>query len=232
MNNLRALDRSRVEGLLIRSITLIDYKRLSNEELLKSAWEKIQYVNIYDSYRYGLCRTAFELLLNAIEENRLSTLGLPRTKQEVLNYLETKKPNIRPNNQVNLELSSQLGQVEEINSLVYPNQPFNFQSLRAEIKRLKIQDLTSQIPLKKQELEQLINTAKERITRAESYILNQLLQKHSRILQANDNSDAEGLNELKEILNEKLIQEELQTLLNKQNEIFTLEKHLENLRTE
>ncbi|CAG8760927.1 12794_t:CDS:1, partial [Dentiscutata erythropus] len=204
---------------------------LSNEDLLRSAWEKIQQINILDSYRYGLCKTAFELLLDAIEENRLSTLGLP-TKREILNYLETKRSNIRPNYQVDFGFSSHQLQVVEIHSLIYPDQPFNFQTLRAEIKRLKIQDLSSQIPLKKQELEQLINTAKEQLTRAESYILKQLLQKHSRILQANDNSDAEGLNELIEILNETLIQEELQTLLNKQHEIFTLEKHLENLQTE
>ncbi|CAG8774377.1 20117_t:CDS:1, partial [Racocetra persica] len=200
-------------------------------------------------HRYNMCRTAFELLLDAIEENRLITLGLPRTKQEVLDYLETRKQNIEPDYQISLALSHQLGLVEEelmiarrvnnqqdklnqINSLVYPNQPFDFQTFRAEIKRLKVQDLTSQILLKNQELEQLINTAKEQLTRAEKYILEQLIQKHSKIFQSNDNSDNEGLNELREILSETLIQEELQTLLNKQIEIFTLEKHLNDLQTE
>ncbi|CAG8497256.1 15274_t:CDS:1, partial [Racocetra fulgida] len=106
----------------------------------------------------------------AIEENRLITLGLPRTKQEVLDYLETRKPNIVPAYQESSELMIVNNQFNQINSLVYPNQPFNFQALRAEIKRLKVQDLTRQIPLKKQELEQLINTAKEQLARAERYI--------------------------------------------------------------
>ncbi|KAF0450876.1 hypothetical protein F8M41_002089 [Gigaspora margarita] len=250
MNNETNLNRSRVEGLLIRSISLIRHRNLSNEQLLQQAWEEIQRKNlgIYPWHKYRLCRTAFELLLDAIEENRLVTLGLPRTRQEVLDYLETRKPTIKP-------LSSQLEEVQnilqvanakldEINNLVYPNQSFNFDTLYAEVKRLKVQDLTSQISLKKQELEQLINTAKERLTRAEIFIFEEIFRKHSRILQTNNNSNVERLNnnnsnvdsnverlnELKEILSETLNQEELQTLLNKQTEIFNLEKHLNNLQ--
>ncbi|CAG8741722.1 15533_t:CDS:1, partial [Racocetra fulgida] len=208
-------------------------------QLLQRAWEKI--LPRYNLRHYSLCRTAFELLLDAVEESRLITLKLPRTKQEVLNYLETKK-------QQNIE--RELDQFEDIlrmsnerlrlindefnhiNNILYPNQPFSFQILRVEIRRLKVQDLIIHIPLKKQELELLINTAKERLNRAEIYILEKLLQKHSRILQTNDNSNAERLNELKEILSATLIQEDLQTLLNKQIEIFYLEKHLEILQTE
>ncbi|RIB24063.1 hypothetical protein C2G38_2070989, partial [Gigaspora rosea] len=272
MNNETNFNRGRVEGLLIRSLSLFRYQKLSNEQLLQLAWEEIQRRNfdIYCLDRYKLCRTAFELLLDAIEENRLVTLGLPRTKQEVLDYLETRKQTIEldPDDGIILALSSQLGHVEyklqlandqlkffndrfeRIKTLVYPNQYSSFETLRAEVKRLKVQDLTSQIPLKKQELEQLINTAKERLARAERYILEELFRKHSRILQTNNNSNVERLNnnnsnvetlndddsnverlnELKEILSETLTQEELQTLLNKQTEIFNLEKHLNNLQ--
>src|SRR6185436_15054781 len=115
-------------------------------------------------------------------------------------------------------------QNEQLNNLISPNQPYNFQALQTEIKRLKIQDLTIQIPPKKQELEQLTNTAQEKLTRAERYPLEKLLKKHSKSLQTNDNSDPEKLNELKEILSEKLTPEELQTLLNKQKEVFNLEQ--------
>ena len=121
-------------------------------------------------------------------------------------------------------------QNEQLNNLISPNQPYNFQALQTEIKRLKIQDLTIQIPPKKQELEQLTNTAQEKLTRAERYPLEKLLKKHSKSLQTNDNSDPEKLNELKEILSEKLTPEELQTLLNKQKEVFNLEQHLNNLQ--
>ncbi|RIB24903.1 hypothetical protein C2G38_2068866 [Gigaspora rosea] len=272
LNNETNLNRSRVEGLLIRSLSLYyyhDIQNLSNDQLLQRAWEKIQrsYFDIYNLHYYRLCRTAFELLLDAIEENRLVTLGLPRIRQEVLDYLETRKQTIEPDYEISLALSSELGQVERqlelanyqlksfridfnrINNLVYPNQPFNFETLRAEVKRLKFQDLTSKISLKKQELEQLINTAKERLTRAERYILEELFRKHSSILQTNNNSNVERLNnnnsnveplnddesnverlnELKEILSETLTQEGLQILLNNQTENFNLEEHLNNL---
>ncbi|CAG8576313.1 12079_t:CDS:1 [Cetraspora pellucida] len=235
MNNSTALNRTRVEGLLIRSIYIYDYdiRRLSDEQLLQRAWEIVR--KCYNLRHYSLCRTAFELLLDMVEENRLITLGLPGTKQEVLFYLETKKQ--QTNIELDLEQFEDLLRVvndefNQINNLVYPNQPSSFQILRAEIKRLKVQDLINQIPLKKQELEQLINTVAEQLNRAERYILEKLLQENSRILQTNDNFNVERLNELKEVLSETLIQEELQTLLNKQSEIFYLAKHLENLQTE
>jgi len=121
-------------------------------------------------------------------------------------------------------------QLNQINNLISPNSPYTFQSLHQEIKRLKIQDLTIQIPLKKQELEQNINTTKEKLNRVEQYPLEKLLKKHSKTLQGNNNR--EKINELKEILSEKLTGEEIQSLLTKQQEVFNLEKHLESLQGE
>lgn len=128
------------------------------------------------------------------------------------------------------ENHNQQTQFQQIFNLISPDQPYNFTQLQQEIKRLKIQDLTIQIPLKKQELEQNINILKQKLTRAEQYPLEKLLKKHAKTLQGNNNT--EKLNELKEILSEKLTSEELQTLLNKQKEVFNLEKHLESLQTE
>lgn len=133
--------------------------------------------------------------------------------------------------QLKTRLNAYENQIPQLSAILLSNQPYNFQTLQSEIKRLKTQDLTIQIPLKKQELEQLTSNTKEKLTKAERYPLEKLLKKHSKTLQT-DNPNLDKLNELKEILSEKLTQEELQTLLNKQKEVFNLEKHLDNLQTE
>jgi len=123
-------------------------------------------------------------------------------------------------------------QIRDINKILTSSQTCEFSILWAEIKRLKTQDLTIQIPLRKQELEQLIKTIKEKLTKAEKYPLEKLLEKHFKTLQNSDNSNLEELNELKEVLSEKLTQGEIQNLLDKQTEIFNLEKHSISLLTE
>src|SRR6185436_4818567 len=106
----------------------------------------------------------------------------------------------------------------------------NFTNLKTEIKRLKIQDLIPQIFLKKQELEQSTNDLKNNLGNAGKYLLENFLKKQKKFLQNNDNT-YEKLEALKQTLNEELNtnREGLQILLNKQTELFQLEKHLKSL---
>ncbi|CAI2190014.1 18620_t:CDS:2 [Funneliformis geosporum] len=175
-------------------------------------------------------------MVNA-QEWLISNIPIEQKSQvkQIYIHLESHVPNLHTMNLTDYFNSSQREQqrvndLNQLNHLISPNTSYNFQTLQQELKRLKIQDLTIQIPLKKQELEQLTSTAQEKLTRAERYPLEKLLKKHSKVLQ--NNSNLEKINELKEILSEKLTNEEAQNLLNKQKEIFNLEKHLGNLRTE
>ena len=121
-------------------------------------------------------------------------------------------------------------QLSELNNLIFSHQNYEFAVLKEEIKRLKIQDLNIQIPAKKKKLEQLTNSIKEKLDRAEKYLLEKLLKKHDKIVRSGVDSSSEKLEELKEGLSEKLTKEEIQTFLNNQKEIIELEKKLELLQ--
>jgi DNA gyrase/topoisomerase IV subunit A len=84
---------------------------------------------------------------------------------------------------------------------------------------LKIRDLSIQIPNKKTELEKIITETKTKLTKAENYLLEQIIV---------ENLNSERLTELKEILSE--YQSEIETILNQQQEINNLQKHLEYLQ--
>jgi len=72
-------------------------------------------------------------------------------------------------------------QLRELSQFLFPNQSYNFSTLQSELKRLKIQDLTIQIPLKKQELEQLTNNLKSNLNNSGKYLLEKLLKKQNKL---------------------------------------------------
>ncbi|CAJ0637779.1 9522_t:CDS:2 [Entrophospora sp. SA101] len=137
------------------------------------------------------------------------------------------------NNLTNLLIFPQSHQeqksLEKINSILFPDLPDNPSNLETEITRLKITDLIIQIPNKKNELEKAVNNTKNKLNKAEKYLLEKLLQEHLKSL-STENSNSEELTELKEILTEKLNKVEIETILVKQKELRELEKHLKNLQ--
>lgn len=162
-------------------------------------------------------------------------------KEHSDNYYEKELKVWRENNQeliakvqVNQSHNSQIeelkNQLTELNNLIFSHQSYEFAVLKEEMKRLKIQDLNIQIPTKKKELEQLTNSIKEKLEKAEKYLLEKLLKKHDKIVRSEVSSLSEKLEELKEGLSEKLRKEEIKTLLDNQKEIIELEKKLELLQ--
>jgi len=67
------------------------------------------------------------------------------------------------------------------------------------------------------------------LSKGEKYLLEKLLKKQLKLLPT-DNSASEKLEELKESLSEKLSDEELKVLLDKQKGIVKLERHLIKLQ--
>lgn len=129
-------------------------------------------------------------------------------------------------------LNSWRQQNQELVNLVFPNSSYNFTQLHQELKRLKIQDLNIQIPLKKQELEQSTNNLKNNLGSAGKYLLDKLLKKQQKILLNNENT-SDKLEVMKQVLTEELNnRESLPQLLNQQKEVFNLEKHLNSLHNE
>jgi hypothetical protein len=239
------MTRGIIEGLLIRSgCTVYNKTGISNEQFLTEAWGKVQCISfsIYALYKYKLCYKAFELMIDLVGEEKLAGLGLPATKQEVLDFLETKRPNLSPDQEVIIGLSSQLALCEEkllsaqrfrehlscqLSNIIFPNQPYDFNKLSQELKRLKIQDLNLQIPLKKQELAELTNNLKNNLGSAGKYLLDKAIKKQTKFL-LNNETDSGKLEEIKQVIGEELNtnRERLQELLDKQIELFNLEKHL------
>ncbi|CAG8495737.1 7585_t:CDS:1 [Diversispora eburnea] len=130
------------------------------------------------------------------------------------------------------ELQSQLN---KLSTLVFPNQSYDFTQFRQEIARLKYQELAPHAREEKATFEQLINEAKEKAGEGSfAPIINLLLEANHQNEQTVESSQKDKLSgkieAYKTILQTKLTQEELQTLLNKQTELSQLEKHLENLQ--
>lgn len=130
------------------------------------------------------------------------------------------------------ELNTEKEKTEAIANLISPNQPY-FTQLHQELKRLKIQELNIQIPLKKQELEQNTNNLKNSLGSSAKYLLDKLLKKQKKLLQNNENA-SDKLEKMKQALEEDLgnSSERLEEVLNKQTELFSLEKHLDSLQNE
>jgi len=110
----------------------------------------------------------------------------------------------------------QLYQAQKVNDILFSDSTDDL-DWENELTRLKISDLTIQIPNKKSELAQLITETK--LNKAENYLLEQLLA---------ENLNSEKLTELKEILSDH--GKTIEFILNKHQELRNLEKHLEWLQ--
>ncbi len=128
-------------------------------------------------------------------------------------------------------------QIQDLNELIFPNDPYNFTELKAEINRLKLQELAPQIRKEKLELEQLITNAKNKVEANFTGIIDLLFKTQKQMNEkekANDpliQAKLEGeLTAYQKILQTKLTQEELKAILVKQTELFHLEKHLDSLQ--
>lgn len=125
---------------------------------------------------------------------------------------------------------------QELSSLLFPNQPYNFNQLEQEIIRLKFQELAPQVREEKTKFEQLIIAAKEKAGEGSfTPIIDLLLETQKQISEveqeSNDYYRIEGqLIAYQSILQTKLTQEEIQNLLTKQRELLKLEKHLASLQ--
>ncbi|RIA84284.1 hypothetical protein C1645_784442, partial [Glomus cerebriforme] len=122
------------------------------------------------------------------------------------------------NTKLNKQLKEQNHQFQELSSILFPNNPYNFTKLKDEIKKFKIQELAPQVRSKRTELERLITNAKNKVEANNTGIIDLI-------------SHLKGqLTAYQNILQTKLTQEELNTILDKQTELSQLEKHLKNLQ--
>lgn len=124
-------------------------------------------------------------------------------------------------------------QLQQLSDFLFPNQPYDFTQLKQEIVRLKYQELAPQVRNKKEKLEQLIINAKNKTSGSEK-IIDLFLETQKQIMQTNETSQKDKLNgkieAYQNILEDNLTSEELQALLNKQTELYQLEKHLASLQ--
>ncbi len=158
---------------------------------------------------------------------------IAKSKQQ-LDQVQTTNQNLQQQiTQLNNQLEEKNLQLQELSVLLFPNNPYDFAKLKAEIKKLKTQELAPQVRTKRTGLEQLITTAK---TKAGGLgkIVDLLLETQKQLAQATETSQRDKLGgkieAYQSTLEDSLTQKELQTLLNKQVELFQLEKHLENLQ--
>ncbi|RIA84283.1 hypothetical protein C1645_742445 [Glomus cerebriforme] len=162
-------------------------------------------------------------------------------KDEELEKLKQQLNQVQQQNtKLNNQLKEQHQQFQELFSILFLNNPYNFTKLKDEIKKFKIQELVPQVRSKRTELERLITNAKNNVEANFTGIIDLLCQIKKQIDEYESDekttdpliqSHLKGqLTAYQNILQTKLTQEELNTILDKQTELFQLEKHLENLQ--
>ncbi|KLL03027.1 MAG: hypothetical protein MRECE_32c010 [Mycoplasmataceae bacterium CE_OT135] len=131
------------------------------------------------------------------------------------------------------ELQKEIAQLQQLSTLIFPNQPYNFNQLQQEITRLKHQELAPQAREERVKFEQLINVAKSKAGNSEK-IVELLLETQRQVVQTSEVSLRDKLKgkieAYQNILESGLTKKEIQTLLTKQTELHQLEKHLTSLQ--
>ena len=110
-------------------------------------------------------------------------------------------------------------QSQKVNDILFSDFADNSFDWKSELIRLKISDLITQISLYKKESEKLITETKNKLNKAERYLLEKLLD---------ENIASEKVTELKTALSDH--EKEVEIILTKKQELSRLEKHLEKLQ--
>lgn len=144
---------------------------------------------------------------------------------------------LRPEAKVQKIFRRLQSQLNELSTLIFPNQSYNFNQLEEEIARLKYQELAPKVRTEKTKLEQLIVEAKNKAGEGSfAPVIDLLLETQKQIIQVTETSQKDKLTgkieAYQSILENKLTQEELKTLLTKQTEIYQLEQHLTSLQNQ
>ncbi|CAG8490226.1 17139_t:CDS:1 [Funneliformis caledonium] len=124
-------------------------------------------------------------------------------------------------------------QINELTNIAFPNSPYNFPKLKQDIIRLKVQELAPQVRNESTKLVQLITEAKKKSGNFSS-IVDLILETKKQIALNSETSQRNKLigkiEAYQSILASHIVDEELQTLFDKQTEVLKLEKHLESLQ--
>ncbi|RIA84282.1 hypothetical protein C1645_422525 [Glomus cerebriforme] len=159
--------------------------------------------------------------------------SLAQASQIQLNQSKAKDMEIKTLKTTNQQQNTQL---QELSSILFPNNSYNFTNIKAEVKKFKIQELTPQVRVKRTEFERLINNAINKVESNFTGIIDLLCQNKKQI---DDEKNKDPLIQAhlkgqliayQNILQTKLTQEELKRILDKQTELSQLEMHLENLQ--
>jgi hypothetical protein len=162
--------------------------------------------------------------LTTAQEQNQSLQGQIQHKQQAINEQK---------NQIS-QFQKQAQNLNELSNIIDPgSSAYDFSILQQEVKRLKIQELAPQARGKRVELEQSIANAKTKASGLEKMV-DLLMETQKQIMQTNETSQKDKLNgkieAYQNILEDNLTSEELQVLLNKQTELYQLEKHLASLQ--
>ncbi|RHZ36028.1 hypothetical protein [endosymbiont GvMRE of Glomus versiforme] len=164
-------------------------------------------------------------------KNRRQTFPQDEERQPLLQQ-EVERYSGSELNQIRNTLQEQ-NQIAEIAKIISLNEQPEFTTLKQEITRLKVQELSPQVGEEKAKLEQLITNAKNKAGNSEK-IVDLLLETHRKLAQINETSQKDKLSgkieAYQDILKVNLTQEEIRNLLTKQTELSQLEKHLESLQ--
>jgi len=231
------------------TFSLNDYpnlKYLKIEDKLINMKQDYMYINANDS---SIDEHNIEQMQNSLLELTEKNSSIPFF---LVLFSQYNKIVLVPNNYLFLkrfqeieELKERVNRLEEktnalhkIAELIIPHQTFNLPQLTAEIARLKIQDLITQLANQQTQLQELITDAKSKIGANLENIFNLLLQTQKQIVeQENDNALSHAqltgqLTAFGTLLQEKLSQLEIQALLDKQKQVTQLESQITNLQNQ
>ncbi|GBC07827.1 hypothetical protein RclHR1_07710011 [Rhizophagus clarus] len=214
-------------------LDLSDYPNLTNVDIGNNS--QLRSLKLASSTRItwmSLYNTGINNLSFLAELPNIQTISLPRIGEHDYAYFAQVIREICQEKNRELEkLSQENQQFRVFTQLLFPNRPYNLLEFQLEIARLKYQELAPQVRNKKIELEQLVTNAKNKEV-SFATIIDLFLGTQKQIVEQGNNSDfVQGqLIAYQNVLQTKLTQEELQTLLNKQTELCQLENHLANLQ--
>jgi hypothetical protein len=125
-------------------------------------------------------------------------------------------------------------QLKELADIILPNITFDFDILKQEIARLRLNELVPRAQNKKSELEQQINNTKNNVESSFKKVIDLLLETQKQIIGKNnplDEAQLTGqLNAYISILEGNLSKQELQALLDNKTELIKLEEQIDKLQ--
>jgi hypothetical protein len=124
-------------------------------------------------------------------------------------------------------------QLIELNEIIYPDSNFDFSRLKRGVRKLKTEELETQLEVNKAQLTSLVTNLKNKVNNDAKTVMDLYLQNYTQMIVQNKENDTFAqaqLTTLENALNDQLTQDELATLRKRKKETLVSTQQLSNLQ--